>query len=157
MLLQIALFHFYSWIVFHWMYKPHLLFAFICQWTFSLFPCLGSCKQCCSEHWGACVLLDLVFLSDICSGVELQGHVVEELFNLKNTFWVIHIFMLAILEDVCPRRAQRHTHSTDWGSHVLCIVWGVWLTPETQWCGGGSHVGTIFNPLLYSRFYFSVL
>ena len=53
---------------------------------------------------------------------QVQGHVVEELFNLKNTFSVIHIFMLAILEDVCPGRAQRHTRSTDWGSHVPCSV-----------------------------------
>jgi len=63
-----------------------LLFFQSFLYGFRLLPCLGSCKQCCSEHWGACVLLDLVFLSDICSGVELQGHVVEELFNLKNTF-----------------------------------------------------------------------
>lgn len=47
---------------------------------------LGHCKQCCGEHCGACVLLDLVFLLDACLGVGLQGHMVEELFNLKNTF-----------------------------------------------------------------------
>ena len=30
--------------------------------TFRLLPCLGYCKQCSSEHWGACILSDHVFL-----------------------------------------------------------------------------------------------
>ena len=33
-------------------HTPHtLLYPFICQWTFSLLPCLGYCKQYCYEHW----------------------------------------------------------------------------------------------------------
>ena len=40
------------------MYVPHLLNPFICYWTFSLFPCLGYCIQCCSEHRGACIFLN---------------------------------------------------------------------------------------------------
>ena len=32
---------------------PHLLYPFICCWTFSLFPCPGYCKQRCSDNWGA--------------------------------------------------------------------------------------------------------
>ena len=28
----------------------------ICWWTLSLHPCLGCCKQCCYEHWGACTV-----------------------------------------------------------------------------------------------------
>ena len=32
---------------------PHLLYPFICCWTFSLFPCPGYCKQRCSANWGA--------------------------------------------------------------------------------------------------------
>ena len=32
----------------------HLLYPFICRWTFRLLPCLGYCKQCRFEHWGAC-------------------------------------------------------------------------------------------------------
>ena len=47
---------------FHCVYVPHLLHPFICYWTFRLLPCLGYCKQCCNEHWGACILLDHVFL-----------------------------------------------------------------------------------------------
>ena len=33
-----------------------------CWWTFRLLLCLGYCKQCCSEHWGACFLLDYGFV-----------------------------------------------------------------------------------------------
>ena len=32
---------FYSWIKSHCIYELHLLYTFICQWTFSLFPCLS--------------------------------------------------------------------------------------------------------------------
>ena len=30
--------------------------------TFRLLPCLGYCKLCCNEHWGACILSDHLFL-----------------------------------------------------------------------------------------------
>ena len=40
---------------------PHLLYPFICQWTFSLLPCLGYCEQCCYEYWGACTFSSQVF------------------------------------------------------------------------------------------------
>ena len=40
----------------------HLLYPFICRWTFRLLPCLGYCKQCCNEHWGACIFLKYGFL-----------------------------------------------------------------------------------------------
>ena len=63
MLLQMALFHsFYGWVVLHCIYVPHLFDPFICRWTFSLFPCLGQCKQCCNEHWDACIFLNYGFL-----------------------------------------------------------------------------------------------
>lgn len=29
--------------------------------TSKLLPCLGYCKQCCGEHWGACVLFETLF------------------------------------------------------------------------------------------------
>ena len=44
-----------------YMYVPHLLYPFLCQWTFRLLPCLGCCKQCCSEHQGACIFGALFF------------------------------------------------------------------------------------------------
>ena len=62
MLLQMALFLFISRVIFHCIYIPHLLYPFLCQQTFRLHPCLGYCNQCFSEHWGACILLGLVFL-----------------------------------------------------------------------------------------------
>ena len=40
-------------VVFHCIYVPHLLYPFICWWTFRLFPCLGYCEQCCYEHRSA--------------------------------------------------------------------------------------------------------
>ena len=44
-------------------YMPHILYPFLCWWTFRLHPCLSYCiKQCCSEHWGACILLNYSFL-----------------------------------------------------------------------------------------------
>ena len=44
------------------MYVPHLLYPFICHWTFSLFLCPGYCKQCCREHRGTYDLLNYSFL-----------------------------------------------------------------------------------------------
>ena len=35
---------FYGWIIVHCMYRPHLLYPFISQWTFRLCPCLGYCE-----------------------------------------------------------------------------------------------------------------
>ena len=40
---------------------PHLN-PFICQWAFKLFPCLGYCEQCCSEHMRACIFLNESFV-----------------------------------------------------------------------------------------------
>ena len=46
--------------VLHWRYAPHLLYLFIRQWAFRLFPCLGCCEQCCYKHGGACISLIIV-------------------------------------------------------------------------------------------------
>ena len=45
----------------HCIHVPHI-YPFICRWTFRLLPCLGYCKQCCCEHWGANILLNYSFL-----------------------------------------------------------------------------------------------
>ena len=58
-----------------YIFIPHLLYPFLCWWIFKLLLHLGYCKQHCSEHWGACVLLNVFFL-DICPGVELLDHMV---------------------------------------------------------------------------------
>ena len=44
------------------MYVSHLLYPFLYGWTLRLLPCLSYCKQCCSEHWGACTFWNYVFL-----------------------------------------------------------------------------------------------
>ena len=36
-------------------YVSHLLYPFLCWWTFKLFPCPGYCKQCCSERENQCM------------------------------------------------------------------------------------------------------
>ena len=45
-----------------YIYIPHLLNPCICQWTFSLFRCLGYCEQRCNEHRGACIFLNDSFV-----------------------------------------------------------------------------------------------
>ena len=44
------------------MYVPSLLYPLICPCLFRLLPCLGCCKQCCHERWGACIVLNHNFL-----------------------------------------------------------------------------------------------
>ena len=53
----------------------HLLYPFLCQWTFRLLPCLGYCKQCRNEHWGTCIF-KLWFSPDICLGLGFLDHIV---------------------------------------------------------------------------------
>ena len=47
----------------HCVYVPQLSYPFICWWTSRLLPCPGYYKQCCDEHWGACVSFNSGFLS----------------------------------------------------------------------------------------------
>ena len=44
--LQITQFRFflYSWVIFHCIYVPPLLYQFICRWTLRLLACPGCCK-----------------------------------------------------------------------------------------------------------------
>ena len=48
--------------MFHCITVAHLLYPFLCWWTLRLLPCLGYCKQCCYEHWGACMFSNYVFI-----------------------------------------------------------------------------------------------
>ena len=51
MLQQMTLFcSFCGWVIFPCKNVPHLLYPFICWWTFRLFPCPCYCKYCFSEH-----------------------------------------------------------------------------------------------------------
>ena len=42
--LQMTQFPFYGWVIFHCIYVPHLLYPFVCQWSFRLLPWPGYCK-----------------------------------------------------------------------------------------------------------------
>ena len=54
-------------------YLPHLCCPLI-YCTFRLLPCFAQCKQCCCEHWGACVFPSQ-FPPDICPRVGLRDHI----------------------------------------------------------------------------------
>ena len=58
---------FYTWVVFHCVYIPHL-YPFIIWWTFR---CLGYCKQCWYEVGVGGVFFTLEFSWHICLGVGL--------------------------------------------------------------------------------------
>ena len=49
MLLQMALFHSFWWLIFHCIYVPHLLYPFIFWYTFRLSPCIGWGFPCIAE------------------------------------------------------------------------------------------------------------
>ena len=66
---------FNGWVTFHCIYVTHLLYPFLCQWTFRLLPCLGYCKQCCNEHWGCMYPFRPCYSLGICSGVGLPTYI----------------------------------------------------------------------------------
>ena len=65
------------------------IFFILCWWTFRLPPCCGYCEQCCSEHWGACIFPDHVFLQIYAQ--ESYGSSVYNFF--KNLHTVLHSTM----------------------------------------------------------------
>ena len=66
---------FYGWGIFSCIYVPHLLYLFLCWWTFSLLPCFGNCKQ--SEmSTKVHTFFKLWFSPDVYPGVGLLDHMV---------------------------------------------------------------------------------
>jgi len=68
-----------------WVYVcvPHLLYQFICWWTFRLFPCFSSCKQYCHEHNGDCILSRYMPSSGI------NGWYSNSIFNFLRNFHTV--------------------------------------------------------------------
>ena len=56
-----------------------------CRWTFSLFPHLGCCKQCCYGHWAARIFSNCSF-PWVCA----QGHMATLILVLRNLHPVFH-------------------------------------------------------------------
>ena len=65
----------YSWVVFHYMYIPHLLYPFICWCNLHCFR-ISATVNSAALSIGIMYLFELVFLfwGDTYSGVELLGH-----------------------------------------------------------------------------------
>ena len=70
-------------------YVPHLLYPFTCQWTFKFLLCLHYCKWHCNEHWGACV-----FSPDICPGVGWKDHMATLVLVLNCLFLYCSLYVL---------------------------------------------------------------
>ena len=73
-----------------YVYIPHLLYPFICQWTFRLLPCLVYGKECCCEHWGAGIFSNYSFLQ-VYARVGSTGSYGNSSFSfLRNFYTVLH-------------------------------------------------------------------
>ena len=72
MLLQMVLFHsFYSWVIFHCIYVPHLLYPLLCWWNLDCFHVLAIVN--CVQWIGCMYLFELCFSLVICSGGGSDG------------------------------------------------------------------------------------
>ena len=72
------------------MYAPQLLYSSLWQWKFRLLPFLGYCKLHFNEHWGVCILLDVVFLWIYAKSV-ISGPYGSSIFSfLKNLHSVLN-------------------------------------------------------------------
>ena len=72
--------------MFHGVYVPQLPYSFVCCSASRLLPCPGYYKQCCDEHWGACVSFRSGFLSVYAQKWDcwVIWHLSRNLSNLSN-------------------------------------------------------------------------
>ena len=107
----------FLWLISCCVYKP-LLMPIICWWAPELFACPGYCKQCCYEHWGACIFFELEFLffQDICLGVELLDHMVT--LKFLRSFILLSIMAAPIY--IPTNNVQGFLFSTSSPAFVIC-------------------------------------
>ena len=66
MSLQMTYLHsFYDWVIFHCIYVPHLLYPFLCWWTFRLLPCpyIHSLIEV-TEQWGRTLVIPILQITN---------------------------------------------------------------------------------------------
>ena len=92
MLLQMASFHSFLWLILHSM-GIDLFNPVICWWAFGWLPCLGYCKSCWYEHRGCRYHFELVFsfFLGINPGVKLLDHSLVIFLAFKRTSVLLSI------------------------------------------------------------------
>ena len=116
---------------------PHFLYPFICQWTFKLLPCLGCCKQCSNEHWGACILSDLFFSRYIPRNRIARSH---------GTVCCFKIFLILFNQLINLFGCIRSQFGT-WD--ICCIIWDLLLC---AWAQQLQRMGLVALPHVGSQF-----
>ena len=89
-LLQIALFLFNDWVIFHCMYVSHLLYLFICGWTFRCFSCLSIVNNA-AMNISVHISFQTMFSSGYMSSSGIVGSCGSSIFNfLQKLHPVVH-------------------------------------------------------------------
>ena len=91
------------------------LFTIANVWTSRLLPCPGSCKQCCSEHWGTHVFFSSGFLGVYPVGLLDHMAVLFPIFlrtrhtvwrRLLRVPWIARRFNQSILKEISPEYSE---------------------------------------------------
>ena len=119
------------------MYVPHLLYPFICPWTFSLFTCLGYCDQCRYEHWGCVYLLELQFCPNICLRMGLLRHMVtlflhNIISNIFILFPVLQSVLFCLNFRLFPRPCIQQQEMKRWPCFQLLLFSGSQKLPHAK-------------------------